>query len=132
MRVVILRERVSIRPFLLGGVLISEGYNEDYLYLFLFSTLDTFIHVHGFCDHYWHTLYLSSLYVDVCFFHLLLHVLFLFSLYAHASYYLYAIYYFCFTQRCLDEFYLKCFKNAGCQSLLTINSLLAKFFKSLC
>ena len=52
MRVVILRGRVSIRPFLLGGVLISEGYNEDYLYLFLFSTLDTFILVHGFCDHY--------------------------------------------------------------------------------
>ena len=29
--------------FLLGGVLISEGCSEDYLYLFLFSTLDTFI-----------------------------------------------------------------------------------------
>ena len=59
-------------------------------------------------------------------------MLFLFSLYTHASYYMYAIYYFCFTQRCLDEFYLKCFKNIGYQSLLTINSLLAKFFKSLC
>ena len=52
--------------------------------------------------------------------------------YAHASYYLYEIYYFNFTQRCLDEFCLKCFKNIGCQSLLAINSLLAKFFKSLC
>ena len=78
-----------------------------------------------------HTLYLFSLYVDVCFFHLPLHVLFLFSLYTHASYYLYAIYYFCFTQRCLDKFYLKCFRNTGYQSLLAINSLLAKFFKSL-
>ena len=28
---------------MLGGVLISEGCSEDYLYLFLFSTLDTFI-----------------------------------------------------------------------------------------
>ena len=46
--------------------------------------------------------------------------------------YLYAIYYFCFTQRCLDEFCLKYFRNTGCQSLLAINSLLAKFFKSLC
>ena len=46
--------------------------------------------------------------------------------------YLYAIYYFCFTQRCLDEFCLKCFRNIGCQSLLAINSLLAKIFKSLC
>ena len=55
-----------------------------------------------------------------------------FFLYTHASYYLYAIYYFCFTQRCLDEFCLKCFKNIGCQSLLAINSLLAKIFKSLC
>ena len=55
-----------------------------------------------------------------------------FLFYAHASYYLYAIYYFCFTPRCLDEFYLKCFRNTGCQSLLAINTLLAKFFKSLC
>ena len=71
--------------------------------------------------------------MDVCFsFTYPLHVLFLFSFYAHASYYLYAIFYFCFTQRCLDEFYLMFFRNIGCQSLLAINSLLAKFFKSLC
>ena len=74
-----------------------------------------------------HVLSLFSL-----FFHLPLHVLSLFSLYTHASYYLYAIYYFCFTQRCLDEFCLKCFRNTGCQSLLAINTLLTKFFKSLC
>ena len=64
--------------------------------------------------------------------HLPLHVLFLFFLYTHTSYYLYTIYYFCFTQRCLDEFCLKCFRNTGCQSLLAINSHLAKFFKSFC
>ena len=45
------------------------------------------------------------------------HVLFLFSLYAHASYILYAIFYFCFTLRCRDEFCLKCFRNTSCQSL---------------
>ena len=45
--------------------------------------------------------------------------------------YLYAIYYFCFTQRCLDEFCLKCFRNISCQNLLAINSFLAKFFNSL-
>ena len=56
---------------------------------------------------------------------------FFFSLYAHASYYVYAIYYFCFTQRYLNEFCLKCFRNIGCQSLLGINPLLVKFFKSL-
>ena len=64
--------------------------------------------------------------------HLSLHVLFLFFLYTHVSYILYAILYFYFTLRCLDEFCLKYFKNTGCQSLLAINSLLAKFFKSLC
>ena len=32
----------------------------------------------------------------------------------------------------LMSFVLKCFWNTGCQSLLAINSLLAKFFKSLC
>ena len=64
--------------------------------------------------------------------HLSLHVLFLSSLYAHVSYMLCAIFYFCFTLRCHDEFCLKCFKNTDFQSLLALNSLLAKFFKSLC
>ena len=70
--------------------------------------------------------------VAITLFHLSLHVLFLFSLYALDSYILYAIYYFFFTLRCRDEFCLKCFRNTGCQSLLAINSLLVKFFKSLC
>ena len=90
-----------------------------------------FVLVHQSYDHvYIH--FTFSLYVDVCFFQLSLHVFFLFYLYTHVSYYLYAIYYFYFTQRCLDEFCLKCFRNTGYQSLLAINSLLAKFFKSLC
>ena len=55
-----------------------------------------------------------------------------FLLYTHGSYYLYAILYFCFTQRCPDKFCLKCFRNIGCQNLLAINSLLAKIFKNLC
>ena len=66
------------------------------------------------------------------FFHISLHVLFLFSFYAHVFYYMYAIYSFCFTLKCFNEFCLKCFGNTGCQSLLAINSLLAIFFKSLC
>ena len=133
MRVVILKGRELVQDILLGGVLISEGCSKDYLYLFIFSTLDTFVLVHGSCDHFdIHCTYLLYIYVDVCLFHLPLHVLLLFSLYAHASYYVYAIYYFYFTQRCLDELCLKCFRNTGYQSLFTINSLLAKFFKSLC
>ena len=92
-----------------------------------------FLHVHRSCDHCLRTLCLSLIYIyiydddDVCLFHLPLHVLFLFYLYTHVSYILYAIYYFCFTQRCLDEFYFKCCRNTGCQSLLAINSLLVKF-----
>ena len=50
----------------------------------------------------------------------------------YTCFFLYAIYYFCFTLRYLDEFCLKCFRNTSYQSLLAINSLLAKFFKSLC
>ena len=66
------------------------------------------------------------------FFHLSLHVLFIFLLYTHVSYILYAIYYFYFTLRCHDKFCLKCFRNTRCQSILAINSLLEKFFESLC
>ena len=55
--------------------------------------------------------------VVITFFHLSLYVLFLFSLYAHASYLLYVIFCFCFTLRCHDELCLKYFRNIGCQSL---------------
>ena len=53
------------------------------------------------------------------------------SLYTYFLY-LYSVYYFCFTLRCLDEFCLKCLRNTSCQNLLAINFLLVKFFKSLC
>ena len=52
MRVVILRRRVSIGHFVRGSVDIFEGCSKDYLYIFLFSILDTFILVHGSCDHF--------------------------------------------------------------------------------
>ena len=89
--------------------------------------------VHRSCDHvYIHCAYLWYIYNDVCLLHLPLHVLFLFYLYTHVSCSCMQSIYFCFTQRCLDKFCLKCFRNIGCQSLLAINSLLTKFFKSLC
>ena len=47
-----------------------------------------------------------------------------FSLFKH----MFLILVCCFTQRCLDEFCLKCFRNTSCQSLLAINSLY-KFFQ---
>ena len=99
------------------------------------SFIDTLFLYFRSYDHFFLTyiVLIFFIYVDVCSsFTYPLHVLFLFSLYTHASYYVYAIYYFCFTQKCLDEFCLKCFRNTGCQSLLAINFLLAKFFKSLC
>ena len=53
MRIVILKGRVSIGHFFVrGSVDIFEGCSEDYMYPFLFSILDTFIHVHWSCDHY--------------------------------------------------------------------------------
>ena len=80
-----------------------------------------------------HCIYFLLYIVNVCFSFTYPFMCCLFSFFIHMLLiYLYAIYYFYFTQRCIDEFCLKCFKNTGCQSLLAINSLLAKFFKSLC
>ena len=102
-------------------------------YVFFFSyILDTLFLL---CDSEpctYDVIYIYMIRLLLQFFHLSLHVLFFFSLYAHAFYILYAIFYFCFTLRCRDEFCLKCFRNIGCQSLLAMNFLLAKFFKSLC
>ena len=99
---------------LLGGVLISF-----FFYTGLMTMLTYIVFIFG-------------LYIFWCrFFHLALNVLFLFYLYTHISHLLYTIYYLCFTLRCRDEFCLKYFRNTGYQSLLAINSFLAKFFKSL-
>ena len=134
MRVVYLRGRVSIGPFLLGGVLIHfEGCSEDSTYLFFSFFLDTLLLCMRSCDH-------LLTYIVLISFFILRYVFLSPTLSCVVSFlplytcflYLYIIYYFCFTQRCLDEFCLKCFINTGCQSLLAINSLLAKFFKSLC
>ena len=118
----------------LGGVLILfEGCSEDSMYLFFSFFLDTLLLYMRSCDHLQTYIVLISLFILMyvslsptpsC----VVSFRFLYTCFL----YLYAIYYFCFTQRCLDEFCLKCFRNTGCQSLLAINSLLAKFFKSLC
>ena len=112
-------------------------YKGEMCFILLGGVLNSFFMYTGLVTMFTYIVLIFDIYIYIyimmyVFFHLSLHVLFLFSLYAHASYYLYAIYYFCFTQRCLDEFCLKCFRNIGCQSLLAINSLLTKFFKSLC
>ena len=43
--------------------------------------------------------------------------------------FMYAILYFCFTLRCLDEFYLKCFRKTGCQNLLCHELSSCKIFQ---
>ena len=101
---------------------------------FLFFLLHL-LHVYRSCDHLTYIVLIFIyiyIYMLMYVIHVSLHVLFLLSLYARASYILYAIFYFCFTLRCCDEFCLKCFRNTDCQILLAINSLLAKFFKILC
>ena len=139
MRVVIFRGRVSIghcqyrKFFVRGSVDILRDVVRILCIFSFLSFIDTlFLYLRS-CDqlltYIVHVLLYMWMYVFLS--PSLLHVVFLFSLYAHASYYLYAIYYFCFTQRCLDKFCLKCFRNIGCQSLLGINPLLVKFFKSL-
>ena len=137
MRVVILKGRVSFWDHCVRGSVVI--FFRDVLrmlcifsFLFFFF-LDTLFLYMRFCDHlqtYIVLIFSYILLMYVFLLHLPFYVLFLFSLYKHASYYLYAIYYFCFTQKCFDEFCLKCFRNTSCQSLLAINSLLAKFFKS--
>ena len=76
------------------------------------------------------------IYFDVCYSPIFVYVVSFLSL---CTWFLYIVrnpffffFFSCFTLRCHDEFCLKCFKNTGCQSLLAMNSLFAKFFKSLC
>ena len=89
------------------GECVYEGCSENF---FIFSfpfILDTLSYVHWSCDHLVIAhLVLIFIYIEVVitFIHLSLHALFLFSLYAHASYIMYAILYFCFKLRSLDEF----------------------------
>ena len=99
----------------------------------IFSSLSFIDTLFLFCDKKpctYDVIYMMRLLLQ--FFHLSLHVLFLFSFYAHASYILYAIFYFCFTLRCRDEFCLKSFRNTGCQSLLAMNSLFLQSFSRVC
>ena len=59
-------------------------------------------------------------------------MLFLFFFYTHVSYIMYAIYYFYFTLRCCDEFFYSVSEIPVIKVFLAMDSLRAKFFKSLC
>ena len=91
------------------------------LCLFLFSLFSYSILLYtGLVTIYlWHTLYLFLIYIyiyDVCWFSTISpYVVSFLSLYR--CFFMYAILYFCFTLRCLDEFCLKCFRKTGCENL---------------
>ena len=61
--------------------------------------------------------YIYTFEVVITVIHLSLHVLFLFLFIHMFLIYCMQSLYFCFTLRCLDEFFFKCFRNTGCQSL---------------
>ena len=133
LRVVILRRRVSIGNFVKGSVDMRNVVRITCIFS-SFSFIDTLFLYFRSCGHFFTYIVLILLYMWMYVFIFLSSTLtcvvsFL-SLYT-CFLYLYAIYYFCFTQRCLNKFCLKCFRNTDCHSLLAINSLLAKFFKSL-
>ena len=138
MRVVTLRGRVSFWDHCVRGsveccylFLLRDVLRILCIFFFL-SFIDTlFLYIWS-CNHFY-TYIVLILFICGCMFlsPTLTCVVSFLSLYT-CFLCLYAIYYFCFTRRCLDDFCLKCFRSTSCQSLLTINSLLAIFFKSLC
>ena len=87
----VLRGRVSIGHFLLGGVILFMRDIVRTLCIFSFlSPLDTLSLVHWSCDHLViaNTVFIINIYLMMLLshFHLSLHVLFLFFLYTHISY----------------------------------------------
>ena len=110
------RGRVSIRDFCDKGSvytlrdivrLLCIFFSFFYIYL-MYTGLVTI----------WHTLYLSlDIYVDVCYSPIFTWIVSFLSLCTCFLFSVCNLLYFCFTQRCRDEFCLKCFRNTSCQSL---------------
>ena len=104
----------------MGSVFFLEGCSEDLCIFSFLSLLDTL----SFCTSVlWplsdskHCIYLWYIYLMLLSFFTYLSMCCFFSLFIHMFLIMYAILYFCFTLRCLDEFCLKCFRNIGCQNL---------------
>ena len=100
---------------MVGGVFIFfEGCSENLcIFSFLFF-LDTL----SFCTSVLWPVGDSSIYIynDFVIIFTYLSMCCFFSLFMH-MFLMYAIFYFCFTLRCLDEFCLKCFRNTSYQNL---------------
>ena len=120
---------------MLGGVSIYfEGCSEDYLYFSFLLSLDTL----SSCTpvlrppliYDIHCIYFSFIYMMMYVVsHLSPSIVFFLSLYTH--FLMYAIFYFCFILRCLDEFCLKCFRKTGCQNLSCHELSSCKVFQEL-
>ena len=108
-----------------------EGCSDDFLYLFFFFTFQIHCSYIMIANLVLILIYIYIyIYIEVVikFFHLSLHMLFLFSLYAHA--FINCMQSFiCFTLRCRDEFCLKYFRNTDCQSLPCHELSSYKFFQ---
>ena len=77
-----------------------------------------------------HCIYFSFIYMMMYVVsHLSPCVVFFLSLYTY--FFMYAIFYFCFILRCLDEFCLKYFKKTGCQNLSCHELSSCKVFQEL-
>ena len=130
MKVVTLRGRVSFWDhFIRGSVIIflRDVMRRSCIFSFLSLLGTLFLYMRSYDHLQTYIVLIFSYIVDICFSFTYPFMCCFFSLFIHMLLiYLYAIYYFCFTQRCIDEFCLKCFRNTGCQSLF------AKFFMSLC
>ena len=116
-----------------------KGCSEDFLNLFFSFSFRYIFLVHWSCDHLViaNNVFIIDIYIyifdDVVITISLISTCIVSFLSLYICFILlYAIFNFCFTLRCFDEFCLKCFRNTGCQNLSCMNSLLAKFFKSLC
>ena len=133
MRVVILRGRVSIGPFCQGECCYLRNvvritciffFSLFQIHLFLYMSFVTIIDIH--CTYFLYMLmYVFFTYPYMCcFFSLFIHILLITCMQSIIS--------VSHKDALMSFFFLKCFRNISYPSLLAINSLLAKFFKSLC
>ena len=128
--------RVSIRDFVIGEVSTMRDVVRILVSFLFLSILDTLFMYLKSCDY---VVIANLVLVDIYTFEVVITVLTPISpcVVSFLSLYTCFLYnvcnlIFCFTRRWLDEFCSKCFRNTSCQSLLAINYVLAKFFKSLC
>ena len=118
---------------MLGGVsILFEGCSKDFCIFSFLSLLDTlFLCILVLWSLDIHCICIWFIYIDVCYSLIFPCVVYFLSLYICFLYNVCNLI-FLFHTKMPDEFCLKYFRNTGCQSLLAINSLLAKFFKNLC